>query len=321
MNPLLKAREVAYYLGDSGARLLFAWHGFADEASAGAKRAERRGGHRRPCRLRRGARVRAARPGGGRAAGRRHRGDPLHLGHHRPAEGRRADPRQPGQQRRGDARPTCCSSTADDVIFGGLPLFHSFGQTVHAQHRGRRRARRLTLLPRFDPARALEILAGHRVTVFAGVPTMYARAAARPDRGRRTTCPRCGCASRAAPRCRSRCCAASRRRSAAWCWRATACRRPRRWPRSTTPTGSASPARSARRSAGVEMRVVDDAGRRGPAGRGRRDRDPRPQHHEGLLAAPGGDGRGDPATAGSAPATSAGSTRTATSSSSTGRRT
>jgi acyl-CoA synthetase (AMP-forming)/AMP-acid ligase II len=40
MNPLLKAREVAYYLGDSGARLLFAWHGFADEASAGAKRAE-----------------------------------------------------------------------------------------------------------------------------------------------------------------------------------------------------------------------------------------------------------------------------------------
>ena len=40
MNPLLKAREVAYYLGDSGAPLMFAWHGFADEASAGAKRAE-----------------------------------------------------------------------------------------------------------------------------------------------------------------------------------------------------------------------------------------------------------------------------------------
>jgi hypothetical protein len=40
MNPLLKAREVAYYLGDSGARLLFAWHGFAEEASAGAKQAE-----------------------------------------------------------------------------------------------------------------------------------------------------------------------------------------------------------------------------------------------------------------------------------------
>src|SRR5450432_1125442 len=34
MNPLLKAREVAYYLRDSGAVLVFAWHAFADEARA-----------------------------------------------------------------------------------------------------------------------------------------------------------------------------------------------------------------------------------------------------------------------------------------------
>src|SRR6266545_276073 len=38
MNPLLKEREVAYYLGDSEARLIFAWQGFADEAVAGAER-------------------------------------------------------------------------------------------------------------------------------------------------------------------------------------------------------------------------------------------------------------------------------------------
>ncbi len=38
MNPLLKAREVAYYLGDSGAGLVFAWHAFAAEAQAGASR-------------------------------------------------------------------------------------------------------------------------------------------------------------------------------------------------------------------------------------------------------------------------------------------
>ena len=37
MNPLLKAREVAYYLGDSGAGLVFAWHAFAAEAQAGAE--------------------------------------------------------------------------------------------------------------------------------------------------------------------------------------------------------------------------------------------------------------------------------------------
>src|SRR6266699_6784094 len=40
MNPLLKAREVAYYLGDSGAGLIFAWHAFADQARGGAEQAE-----------------------------------------------------------------------------------------------------------------------------------------------------------------------------------------------------------------------------------------------------------------------------------------
>src|SRR5258708_21964441 len=40
MNPLLKAREVAYYLGDSGAGLVFAWHAFADQARGGAEQAD-----------------------------------------------------------------------------------------------------------------------------------------------------------------------------------------------------------------------------------------------------------------------------------------
>ena len=59
MNPLLKAREVAYYLGDSGAGLIFAWHAFADQAR-GWRRAGRGRNHRRgrgqlprPARLRR----------------------------------------------------------------------------------------------------------------------------------------------------------------------------------------------------------------------------------------------------------------------------
>ena len=118
------------------------------------------------------------------------------------------------------------------------------------------------------------------------------RAARRPGPGRTTTCRRCGCACPAARRCRSRCCARSRRRSAARCSRATGCRRPRRSRRSTTRTGSARPGSIGTPIEGVEMRVVDDDRRRGPAGRGRRDRDPRPQRHEGLLAAPGGDRRG-----------------------------
>src|ERR1700726_1716914 len=39
MNPLLKGREVAYYLSDSGAGLMFAWHAFAGEARGGAGQA------------------------------------------------------------------------------------------------------------------------------------------------------------------------------------------------------------------------------------------------------------------------------------------
>src|SRR5205085_5355806 len=39
MNVLLKGREVAYYLSDSGAKLIFAWHGFLDAADQGAQQA------------------------------------------------------------------------------------------------------------------------------------------------------------------------------------------------------------------------------------------------------------------------------------------
>src|SRR5262249_38630852 len=39
MNPLLKGREVAYYLSDSGAKVLFAWHAAAGEAAKGAAEA------------------------------------------------------------------------------------------------------------------------------------------------------------------------------------------------------------------------------------------------------------------------------------------
>src|SRR4029453_14421700 len=36
MNVLLKEREVDFYLRDSGAKVLFAWHEFAEAAHAGA---------------------------------------------------------------------------------------------------------------------------------------------------------------------------------------------------------------------------------------------------------------------------------------------
>jgi long-chain acyl-CoA synthetase len=60
----------------------------------------------------------------------------------------------------------------DEVGLAVLPLFHSFGQTciMNALLYG---GGTITLLPRFEPQKALEIMARDRVTLFAGVPTMY----------------------------------------------------------------------------------------------------------------------------------------------------
>ncbi|WP_188676549.1 AMP-binding protein [Subtercola lobariae] len=60
----------------------------------------------------------------------------------------------------------------DDVIFGGLPLFHTFGQTA-VLNTGFRRGAAIILLPKFDAAEAIELMVLHRATVFEGVPTMY----------------------------------------------------------------------------------------------------------------------------------------------------
>ncbi len=53
-----------------------------------------------------------------------------------------------------------------------LPLFHSFGQTV-IQNGMIATGGSFTLLPRFTPQEAFELIERDRVTIFAGVPTMY----------------------------------------------------------------------------------------------------------------------------------------------------
>ncbi len=62
--------------------------------------------------------------------------------------------------------------TDDDVFLVTLPLFHSFGQTV-SMNGGLRRRATLVLLPRFEPAAALELMHRENVTHLAAVPTMY----------------------------------------------------------------------------------------------------------------------------------------------------
>ena len=172
MNPLLKKGEVAYQLGDSGAKVLFAWHEAVVEAAKGAAgtgHADPRGRSARYGRTAR--RTHPGTPDGG-TARRRRRRDPVHLGNHRPAQGRRAHARGPDPQRRAHGRHHAERLPAD-VTMGCLPLFHVFGLTC-GLNATIIAGGTLTLLPRFDPGKALEIIGRDKVTIFQGVPTMYA---------------------------------------------------------------------------------------------------------------------------------------------------
>ncbi|MFT4049231.1 MAG: long-chain fatty acid--CoA ligase [Solirubrobacterales bacterium] len=170
MNVLLKGREAEFYLKDSGAKQFFAWHDWEDEAQIAADGA--------------GIELTVVKPG---------EFEQL-LGAQTPiAE---------VAERAGD--DTCVilytsgttgipkgaelthsnigSNVATnvemfgfevgDVLFGGLPLFHSFGQTC-TMNAAIATGATVTLLPRFDAAKALEIIDRDGVTVFMGVPTMY----------------------------------------------------------------------------------------------------------------------------------------------------
>jgi long-chain acyl-CoA synthetase len=182
MNPLLKAREIQYYLEDSGARLIFAWDGTAAEAAKGAEAA--------------GAGFVPVAPA---------TFDQL-LGQHAPETSvtSRADHdtavilytsgttgRPKGAElthanlRRNAAvtATTLLGLEPDDVVMGCLPLFHSFGQTCGLNAAVGSGAC-LTLLPRFDPGKALEVIQRDRVTVFEGVPTMYVALLNCPERSR-----------------------------------------------------------------------------------------------------------------------------------------
>nr|WP_201470518.1 AMP-binding protein [Microbacterium hydrocarbonoxydans] len=75
---------------------------------------------------------------------------------------------------------------ASDIVFGGLPLFHTFGQTA-VMNIAFRVGASVILLPRFDPDEALALMVAQHATVFTAVPTMYVgmleaarRSAARP---------------------------------------------------------------------------------------------------------------------------------------------
>jgi long-chain acyl-CoA synthetase len=71
--------------------------------------------------------------------------------------------------------------TSEDIILGALPLFHAFGQTCTLNTAVASGAT-LVPVPRFDPERVLATIERDRVTVFAGVPTMFAALLHHPAR-------------------------------------------------------------------------------------------------------------------------------------------
>jgi long-chain acyl-CoA synthetase len=171
MNVLLKGREVSFYLQDPGARLLFAWHDFAEYAEQGASEA--------------GAEVVLVKPGefeqlvGGQSDAHdmidRDADDTAVILY---TSGTTGTPK--GAELTHVNLHSNCIATAgklagfseDDVLLGALPLFHSFGQTC-TMNSAVATGATVTMLPRFLPDKALEIIERDRVTVFQGVPTMY----------------------------------------------------------------------------------------------------------------------------------------------------
>ena len=171
MNPLLKGREVKYYLEDSGASIVFAWKDMAAEAAKGASEVG----------------IECVEVGLDFAKV---------LGQHDPDEqvvdrndddtvvllytsGTTGQPK--GAELTHHSMNTNAATSAEtlvqltehDVVMGCLPLFHVFGLTC-GLNASILKGSCLTLIPRFDAEKALEIVGRDHVTVFEGVPTMYA---------------------------------------------------------------------------------------------------------------------------------------------------
>jgi long-chain acyl-CoA synthetase len=180
MNVLLKAPEVSFYMGDSEARFLIVWEDFAGEALKGIAS------------LKGVTTFVAQKPGSG-----------------EPPSGTRNFMELMAGDARFDMEATEAEDTAvilytsgttgkpkgaelthlnlfmnahmvshvfgsgpADVTLAVLPMFHSFGQSSVmnvALHVGST----LTLVPRFDAEKVLEVIERDRVTVFPGVPTMF----------------------------------------------------------------------------------------------------------------------------------------------------
>jgi long-chain acyl-CoA synthetase len=178
MNPLLKGREVRFYLSDPEAKAMFAWHDFAGPAQDGAAEA--------------GAEAIIVEPGafeelldGVEPEFEVLERDPSDTAVILYTSGTTGTPKGAELTHENLIRNAEVSSglfgmTEDDVVLGALPLFHAFGQTC-GLNTAIANAAMLSMIPRFDPGKALEIIERDRVTVFEGVPTMFTAMLHQPE--------------------------------------------------------------------------------------------------------------------------------------------
>ena len=182
MNVLLKPREVAFYLGDSGAKQSFAWHEFAESAEEGASEA--------------GAELIIVKPGEFERLLAEAPREPEDVERDRAdtavilyTSGTTGTPKG-AELTHSNMLENCryggtelVHVSEQDVILGALPLFHSFGQTC-CLNTAVRAGACVTFIPRFEPGKALEIIQRDKVTLLDAVPTMYHAMLNHPERER-----------------------------------------------------------------------------------------------------------------------------------------
>jgi long-chain acyl-CoA synthetase len=169
MNPLLKQREVQHYLGDSRAKLAFVWQDVIAEAEPAATVVGSQAVPIGPDSI-------------GEVTGwpiltdvvARADSDTAVLLYTSGTTGtaKGAELTHENIRRNVAVCEDLMGAASSSVIMGCLPLFHAFGQTCAmnlAVHTGAT----LTLIARFGPRSALNVIERDRVTIFQGVPTMY----------------------------------------------------------------------------------------------------------------------------------------------------
>ncbi len=180
MNVLLKRREIAFYLEDSGAKLLLAWNGFAEEAREGAAEAGAEPIEVEPSAF--AAALASVEPTPGLVDTAEDDTAVILYTSGTTGKPKGAELTHANLSRNAEVSSrTTCEIDAGDVVLGALPLFHSFGQTV-GMNASLRVGACLTLVPKFDPGEALETMQRDKVTHFYGVPTMFGALLHHPER-------------------------------------------------------------------------------------------------------------------------------------------